>query len=168
MEAIIKEACETNFGIAYETYNIAVKEHPSTRLQDVKDFYNKLESVQTHFKYKKYNSSVSSKTLFDFEIDLMDMGTIVTPMRYGLAAVDNFTKVVSAIPIKDKQVNESMISLEEVFASMGKPRNVYSDEEGAMNPDTSLTFIHKHTVNSNTYEHQHMHIQQRGLFKHSA
>ena len=57
-------------------------------------------------------------------------------MIYGLVAVDNFTKVVSVIPIKNKQVKEIMRALEKEFASMGKPQNVYSDEEGAMNSDT--------------------------------
>ena len=49
---IIQEAYETNFGTAYETYKIAAKRNPSIRLQDVKGYLNKLESVQTHFKYK--------------------------------------------------------------------------------------------------------------------
>ena len=34
------------------------------------------------------------------------MGTTVKLMRYGLVAVDGFTKVVSVISIKHKQVNE--------------------------------------------------------------
>ena len=33
---IIKEAYETNFGTAYETYKIANKRNPPIRLQDVK------------------------------------------------------------------------------------------------------------------------------------
>ena len=65
----------------------------------MKDYLNKLESVQTHFKYNKYNGFVSSKPLFEFEIDIMDMGTTVKPLRYGPVAVDGFTKVVSVIPM---------------------------------------------------------------------
>ena len=53
MEAIIKSAYETNFGTAYETYKIAVNKDSSIRLQNVKDYLNKIESVQTHFKYNK-------------------------------------------------------------------------------------------------------------------
>ena len=36
------------------------------------------------------------------------MGTTVKPMRYGPVAVDGFTKVVSVIPSKIKQVNETI------------------------------------------------------------
>ena len=52
MESIIKDAYETNFGTAYETYKIAIKQNPSIRLQDVNDYLNKLESVQVKSKYK--------------------------------------------------------------------------------------------------------------------
>ena len=94
------------------------------------------------------------------------MGTTVKPMRYGLVAVDGFTKVVSVIPMKNKQVNGIIRGLEEIFAIMGKSQQINSDGEGAMNSDTFLTFIKD--INLNTYKHQHMHIQPRDLFKHFA
>ena len=84
------------------------------------------------------------------------MGAAVTPMRYGLIAVDGFTKVVSVILIKHKQVNEIIRGLEEIFAIMGKPQQIYSDEEGAMNSDTFLTFINKHKfkhIQTSTHAH---------------
>ena len=111
--------------------------------------------MQTHFNYKKYNSFVPSKPLFEFEVDSMDLGTIVKPMRYGLVAVDGFTKV-SVILMKNKQVNEITRGLEEVVVIMGKPQQIYSDEEGAMNSDTFLTFTNKHKfkhIQTSTHAH---------------
>ena len=55
-EEIIKEAYEKDFGTANEIYNIAIKGNPSIRLQDVKDYLNKLESVQVKVIYKIYNT----------------------------------------------------------------------------------------------------------------
>ena len=101
---------------------------------------NSRQDIQTHFKYKKYSSFVSPGAKYELEIDLMDMGTNVKPMRYGLVCVDNFTKMASVIPVKNKQVNEIMRGLEEVFATMGTPKQIYSDEEGATNSATFLTF----------------------------
>ena len=161
-EEIIKEAYETNFGNSYETFKIAVKKPLDIRLQEVKYYLNKRDDIQVKFKYKQYNSFVSSKPLFEFEIDLMDMGAAVKPMGYGLVAADGFTKVVSVIPIKNKQVNDIIRGLD-IFAIMGKPQQIYSDGEGAMNSDTFLSFINKPKFK---HKHQHMHIQQRGLFKH--
>ena len=45
-EEIIKEAYDKDFGTSYETYNIAVKKSPNTRLQDVKGYLNKRDNIQ--------------------------------------------------------------------------------------------------------------------------
>ena len=107
MEAIIKEAYQENFGTAYETYiyiYIAIKRNASIRLHYVTYYLNKLESVQVKFKYNKYNSFVYSGAKFEFEIDIMDVLAIDggDGIRYGLCAIDNFTKMISVIPIKNR------------------------------------------------------------------
>ena len=71
MENTIKEICERDSGTAYETYKSAVKVDNSIKLQDVKNYLNGLESTQTHFKYKKYNSYVSPGVNYEYEVDLM-------------------------------------------------------------------------------------------------
>ena len=54
-----------------------------------------------------------------------------------------------------------MGALEEVFASMGKPLNIYSDEEGVMNSDTFfLTFINERKF-KHTQPSTHAHTAER-------
>ena len=36
----------------------------------------------------------------------MDICTSVTPMRYGLVAIDNFTKIADIVPIQNKKPDE--------------------------------------------------------------
>ena len=80
--------------MAYEVYKEAVNKDNIIRLQDVKDYINSRQDKQTHFEYKKYNSCVSPGANFEYEVDIMDVlardggGGI----RYGLCAIDNFTK----------------------------------------------------------------------------
>ena len=45
------------------------------------------------------------------EIDVMDIGSSVTNMRYGLVAIDNFPKIGHVVPIQNKQPNESIRSV---------------------------------------------------------
>ena len=96
---------ESNFATAYQTYKDAVKTYSSIRLQDAKDYLDSRQDKQTQFKYKKYNSFVSPGAKYGFEIDIMDAlardgGDCI---RYGLCAIDNFTKeMVSVIPIKSR------------------------------------------------------------------
>ena len=106
MHDLIKEAYETNFGTAYEVYKVAVKINSSIRLQDVKDYLSTRDDKQVQLKYKKHNSFISSHPLFEIEIDVMDMGTSVMNMRYGLVAIDNFTNIANIVPIQNKQPDE--------------------------------------------------------------
>ena len=146
MNNIIKEVYETNFGTAYEVYKEAVKINSSIRLQDVKDYLSKRDDKQVHLKLLKHNSFVSSHPLFEIEIDIMDIGTSVTDMRYGLVAIDNFTKIAHIVPIQNKQPDEIIRAVKEVFTEIGIPKNIYSDEEGSFNSPKYIKFINEHKV----------------------
>ena len=50
MEKCIREAYESNFGTACETYEDAVKKGNSTRLQDVKNYSSKRDGIQVKSK----------------------------------------------------------------------------------------------------------------------
>ena len=108
MEAIIKEVYESNFGTAYETYKEAVKKDNSIRLQDVKDYLSKRDDIQVKYKPKSYNSFVSPGANFEYEIDIMDIEAkgSTSDTRYGLVAIDNFTKIAEVIPIKNRTLNQ--------------------------------------------------------------
>ena len=130
-EEIIKEACEDNSGNAYETYKVAVTKLPNTRSQEAKDYLNQRDDIQVKSKYKKYNSSVSPGKRIECEADIMDVlarggGDCI---RYGLCAIDNFTKMVSAIPINNRKPSEIIRGLQLIFEQIGKPKQLYSDEE---------------------------------------
>ena len=47
--------------------------------------------------------------------------------RYGLVAIDNFTKIADVVPI-NKTPEEMVIVLNKIFTSMGKPKQLYTDE----------------------------------------
>merc|ERR1711966_46025 len=102
--------------------------------------------VQTHFKYKKYNSFVSSGANFEYEVDIMDIGTSVTEFRYGFVAVDGFSKMASVIPIENKQPDEIIRALTKVIETLGKPKQLYSDEEGAFNSTKYIRFINEQSI----------------------
>ena len=144
MNEIIKEVYETNFGTAYEVYKEAVK--TSIILQYVRDYLSKREDKQVQVKHTKYNSFVSSGPLFEIEIYVMDIGTSVTNMRYGLVAIDNFTKIADIVPIQNKQPDEIIRAVKEVFNKIGIPKQIYSDEEGSFNSPKYIVFINDNKV----------------------
>ena len=156
----IKEIYETNFGTAYETYKDAIKKDSSTRLQDVKDYLSSREDKQISFKYKKHNSFVSPGAKFEFEVDILDvLARIPNPSkvpRYGLVAIDNFTKVADIVPIKSRKPAELIRGLKEIFKSMGTPEQIYSDEEGGFRAKQFNRFLNGNNLKSvQTSTHAH-------------
>ena len=156
MEEVIKGIYETQFGTAYETYRDAVRIDSSIRLQGVTYYLSSRQDKQTHFKYKKYHSFVSPQAGFECEVDIMDLGASVPEYRYGFVAVDNFTKMASVIPIENKQPDDIIKALNKVTEHLGKPKQMYSDEEGSSNSIKYTKLINlQHIKHIQTTTHAH-------------
>ena len=158
MEAIIKEIYETNFGTAYETYKEASKKDSSIRLQDVKDYLNKRDDIQVKYKPKSYNSFVSPGALFEFEMDIMDIEAkgATSNTRYGLVAIDGFTKVAEVVAIKNRTPESMIEGIKKIIESMGKPKQLYSDEESSLRSAKMIKFLKQNEIKSiQTTTHAH-------------
>ena len=81
----------------------------------------------------------------------------------GLVAVENFSKFAHIAVIKNKQPDEIIRGLKEIINKMGKPKQLYSDEEGSFN---ALIFDFLMKLISSMYRQPHMHILLKGLYKH--
>ena len=53
-------------------------------------------------------------------------------IRYGLCAIGNFTKMVSVIPVKNRPPSEVMRGFKLIIEELGKPKQLYSDEESSL------------------------------------
>ena len=158
MEAIIKEVYESNFGTAYETYEEVVKKDNSVRLQDVKDYLSKRDDTQVKCETKSYNSFVSPGANFEYEIDIMDIEAknYTSDTRYGLVAIDNFTKIAEVIPIKNRTPESIIAGLKKIIAEMGKPKQLYSDEESSVKFAKMVEFLNRTEIKSvQTSTHAH-------------
>ena len=76
----------------------------------------------------------------------MDLGTNDPEYRYGFVAVDNFTKMVSVIPIENIQPDEIIRALKKVIDNLGKPKQIYSDEGGAFNSNKYIKFTNEQNI----------------------
>ena len=88
------------------------------------------DDIQVKSKPKTYNSCVYPGAKFEFETDIMDMESkYATPnTRYGLVAIDKFTKIAEVAPIKNRTPEAMIEGLKKKVISMGKPKQLYSDE----------------------------------------
>ena len=77
-------------------------------------------------------------------------------IRYGLCAIDNFTKMVSVIPINNRTPSEIIRGLKLIFEQLGKPKQLYSDEESSLRSQEFFRFINENnikTIQTSTHAH---------------
>ena len=130
----IYEDPETGFGSLRETYKQANAKDPGIRYVDVKAFLDRYSHRQTQARYKGSNSWVSPHRLFEIEIDLVDLTATAEEndgFRYALVGIDNFSKFSHVVPVKGKTPGPLVEAMNEILATVGTPKQVYSDYEGS-------------------------------------
>ena len=124
----------------------------------MKDYLSKRDDIQVKTKPKTYNSFVSPGANFEYEIDIMDIGAkgATSDTRYGLVAIVNFTKIAQVIPIKNRTPESMIEGIKKIITSMGKPKQLYSDEESSMRSLKMVKFLKQNEITSfQTTTHAH-------------
>ena len=92
----------------------------------------------------KNNSVISPGVSYEYEVDLMFMSQ--NDANIGLVAVDKFSKFAHIVVIKNKQPDEIIRGLKEIIDKMGKPKQLYSDEEGSFNALKYIRFLNENNI----------------------
>ena len=94
------------------------------------------------------NSFVSPGAKFEFEIDIMD--TLARDggesLRYGMVAVGRFATIAEVIPIENRQPIELISALKLIFRSMGKLKQLHSDDESSFGANMFFRFINENDI----------------------
>ena len=124
----------------------------------MKDYLSKRDDIQVKSKPKTYNGFVSPGANFEYEIDIMDIEAkgSTSDTRYGLVAIDGFSKVAEVIPIKNRTPESMIEGIKKIITSMGKPKQLYSDEESSMRSLKMVRFLIQTEIKSvQTTTHAH-------------
>ena len=101
---------DSGFGSVSDTYKQAHHTLNAITLKDVKDFLSRQKSRHTKSDHG-FNSYVAKEPLQEIQIDLAvftDSAPDNNGYKYAFVAVDIFSKMLWAVPIKDKnQKNQS-------------------------------------------------------------
>ena len=139
---------EDGFGSIIETHKKAHHILNTITLNDVKEFLNKQKSRQTKA-YRGFNSYVAKEPLQEIQVDLAiftDSAPDNNGYKYAFVAVDIFTKICHAVPIKDKKPQESIRAVEEIFEKIGVPEVIYHDNEGSWSSTQFIILINSHKI----------------------
>ena len=66
--------------------------------------------------------------------------------RYCLVAVDVFTKMLWGVPIKNKKHDECVRAFNEVLEKIGKPKQIYHDNEGSFSSIEFIRLLNGHNI----------------------
>ena len=131
-EAVLRSVfydVRSGFGSFDATYKAAKAQDPSITKNQVRDFLARQELRQAKKTPARYNTWVPKAPREEFQIDLLDWGLKTKP-RYGLVAVDIFTKKLAVVPIADKTTRLTSQALQVVIRRLGMPANVMADLGG--------------------------------------
>ncbi|OYV32737.1 MAG: hypothetical protein B7Z80_26030 [Rhodospirillales bacterium 20-64-7] len=117
------------FGSIAQTLQQARAIDPSITREDVSRFLNKQE-IRQRKKPNRYNSFVPNARLDQIQIDLADFTGRSPVHRYGLVAIDSFTKEATVVPLVDKNSETTARALDEVLRKLGLPNALVTDEGG--------------------------------------
>lgn len=128
------------FGSIKETLAEARKKDRNITLKDVKDFIDK--HVEQKRQLRGYNSFIAHGPKEEYQVDLLFMPKKDFPKETfigGVIAIDIFTKFIVVVPIKSKTIPEILAAIKEILGKMGKPKTIYSDNEGAWSAGTEIS-----------------------------
>ena len=95
--------------------------------------------------------NLSLKSIMDIEAKDATSNT-----RYGLVAIGNFTKIAEVVAIKNRTPESMIEGLKKIIDSMGKPKQLYSDEESSLRSAKMVEFLNRTEIKSiQTTTHAH-------------
>ena len=128
------------------TYQDVKKKYPEITLKQVKDWYAK--NAEYNVRSVGYNSFIAPAPLQEFKVDLFNMkskkeGDVY---RMAMAGIDIFTKKAMAVAIPNKTKESLLEALKKIFAELGKPKVLMTDEEGGLVSNFVYDYLKKEGI----------------------
>ena len=149
---------QAGFGSIATTYKDAKKKDASITMQDVKEWFQ--ENVERKKQLSGYNSFIAPDINFEYQLDLFfisknDLDN--QKYRIGFLLIDVFSRKAVVVPIASKQPADITAGIMEALNKMGgKPKLIYSDDEGSLNTQDLVDFFKDEGIqNYKTRGHPH-------------
>ena len=121
----------SGFGSIQQTFQEARKIDKTITLADVQEWKEKNIVRKTNL--PGYNSYVASAPRFEYQVDPFYVNLGEQKFKYGMLAVDIFTKQVEVVPMMLKDKDNILAAFYELFKKLGgNPKMVYSDNDTAI------------------------------------
>ncbi len=146
------------------TLEDARKKDKSITYNDVKEWFQK--NIEQKKQLKGFNSYVANEAKFEYQIDLFFISPKDFPKETnigGVLCIDIFSKFITIVPIKSKTIPEILDAIKQIINKVGKPKNVYSDNEGAWSKGTQIDKYFKDENINHIITLSHPNVSERAI-----
>ena len=146
------------------TFEDARKKDKTITLDDVKQFFK--TNVEQKKQLKGYNSFVANEAKFEYQIDLFFISLKDFPNERnigGVLCIDVFSKFITIIPIKAKTIAVILDAIKQIINKVGKPKNVYTDNEGAWSRGSEINKYFKDENINHIITLAHPNVSERAI-----
>ena len=147
-----------------KTFEDARKKDKNITLDDVKQFFK--TNIEQKKQLKGYNSFIANEAKFEYQIDLFFISSKDFPNETyigGVLCIDIFSKFITIIPIKSKTIPDILDAIKQIINKVGKPKNVYTDNEGAWSRGTEINKYFKDENINHIITLSHPNVSERAI-----
>ena len=147
-----------------KTVEDARKKDKNITLDDVKQFFK--TNIEQKKQLKGYNSFIANEAKFEYQIDLFFISSKDFPNETyigGVLCIDIFSKFITIIPIKSKTIPDILDAIKQIINKVGKPKNVYTDNEGAWSRGTEINKYFKDENINHIITLSHANVAERAI-----
>jgi hypothetical protein len=140
------------------------KKDKTITLDDVKQFVK--TNVEQKKQLKGYNSFVANEAKFEYQIDLFFISLKDFPNERnigGVLCIDVFNKCITIIPIQAKTIAVILDAIKQIINKVGKPKNVYTDNEGAWSRGSEINKYFKDENINHIITLSHPNVSERAI-----
>jgi hypothetical protein len=143
---VIEKVYQDFYGSIKQTYEQAKKIDPTIKYDDIKRYFETTKVRKTNL--RGYNSFIAHHFREEYQIDLCFFNeNTEDEYKIGLVVIDIFSKFMEVIPLKTKQPKDLLEGLIEGMKNIGgKPKTIYSDDEGSLNSKLLQDYFKEHNI----------------------
>ena len=135
---------KSGYGSIQKTYEEAREKDNSITLKNVRDWF--AQNVERKKQLKGYNSFIHDGAHEEYQVDLAFFKA-KEEIQIGLVMIDIFSKYAVVVSIASKETPDVLAGMMGGFQKMGgKPKCIYSDNEGALGSNLFAEFCEEHKI----------------------
>ena len=151
-------------GSMKQTLEDAKQKDKTINYNDVKNWFEK--NIERKKQLKGFNSYIANESKFEYQIDLFFISKKDFPNEQytgGVLCIDIFTKFITIIPIKRKETPDIFDAIKTILDKVGKPKNIYTDNEGAWSAGTIISKYFKDEKINHIITLSHPNVSERAI-----